>query len=134
MTTYTLTKASQFVEQKNRKKGKIMSRKNIEINDIMFELYEAKDAHTSDFYRSNVGCNIDEIFECYGRPSSTKVSIWADWCEWCREINESGGLCHIKISSHNCMMFSITGFVIDSNDNKFLLWITRDHNRAYICK
>ena len=43
------------------------------------------------------GWDDDEIFDVYGRPSCTKVSIWKSWVKWARN---NGAM--LKISSHNC--------------------------------
>lgn len=76
------------------------------------------------------GYNRDEIFEHYGRPSKTKVSIWNDWCDWCDEMNKLGYSCGIEISSHNCYFFTIAGSV--RKDGEVIdLWITAKHNRMY---
>ena len=40
------------------------------------------------------GWDKDEIFDVYGRPSCTKVSIWHSWVEWARN---NGAM--LKISS-----------------------------------
>ena len=76
------------------------------------------------------GCNRDEIFEHYGRPSQTKVSIWHDWCDWCDKMNNLGYSCGIQIESHNSCFFTITGSL--RKDNEVIdLWITARHNRMY---
>jgi hypothetical protein len=105
--------------------------RTITINGVEFEL------HKSDGYpvAPITGCNEDEIFEVYGRPSPTKVAIWKDWCEWCYEVNKISTLeCGIEISGHNCMQFSIIGSVRNKElgDATIDLWITHYHNRAYI--
>ena len=76
------------------------------------------------------GYNRDEIFECYSRPSQTKVSIWNSWCNWCDEMNKLGYSCGIQIKSHNCSFFTITGSV-RKDDEVIDLWITLMHNRMY---
>ena len=71
------------------------------------------------------GWNDDEIFDVYGRPSCTKVSIWKSWVEWARK---SGAM--LKISSHNCNFFTIEGMATKDGQPYFLR-ITASHHRAY---
>lgn len=71
------------------------------------------------------GWDYDEIFDVYGRPSCTKVSIWKSWVEWAR-YNDA----MLKIGSHNCSFFTIEG--IAANDNQpYFLRITARRYRAY---
>ena len=103
-------------------------KKHININGVEFELCGT--VATSPKHRE--GCSFDEIYEVYDRPSSTKVSIWQDWCKWCIEIRISDDNCGISISSHNVSHFSIDGFYYDHlTDTTYVLWITHCHNRAY---
>ena len=71
------------------------------------------------------GWDEDEIFDVYGRPSCTKVSIWKSWIEWARN---SGAM--LKISSHNCNFFTIEG-IARKDDQSYFLRITARHYRAY---
>lgn len=74
--------------------------------------------------------NRNEIFECYSRPSVTKVSIWNEWCDWCNKMTEQGYKCGIQIESYNSMFFTISGSVRKDND-VIDIWITAKHNRMY---
>lgn len=71
------------------------------------------------------GWDEDEIFDVYGRPSCTKVSIWKSWVEWARN---NGAM--LKISSHNCNFFSIEG-IARKDGQPYFLRITARHYRAY---
>ena len=71
------------------------------------------------------GVDENEIFNVYGRPSETKVSIWRDWCKWARECGAS-----IGISGHSCNFFSIVGNVV-YNGKLYQLYITYANNRLY---
>ena len=71
------------------------------------------------------GWNDDEIFDAYGRPSCTKVSIWKSWVEWARNNGAK-----LKISSHNCNFFTIEG-IARKDDQPYFLRITARHYRAY---
>lgn len=106
-----------------------MKRQTVTINDVEFELFKA-DAGAS--ARINgTGADYDEIKNVYGRPSDIKVSIWHEWCAWCYELNKNGTPCVLWVASHNCMNFSIAGKV-QYNEHVYRLWITRNHNRAYL--
>ena len=100
--------------------------KYVKLAGISFE------EHTSYFHSVApiTGYNRDEIFEHYGRPSQTKVSIWNDWCDWCDKMSDLGYSCGIQIESYNSSFFSITGSL--RKDNEVIdLWITAMHNRMY---
>ena len=71
------------------------------------------------------GWDEDEIFDVYGRPSCTKVSIWHSWVEWARN---SGAM--LKIGSHNCNFFTIEG-IARKDGQPYFLRITARHYRAY---
>lgn len=71
------------------------------------------------------GWNDAEIFDVYGRPSCTKVSIWKSWVEWARH---NGAM--LKISSHNWSFFTIEGMATKDGQPYFLR-ITASHYRAY---
>lgn len=76
------------------------------------------------------GYNRNEIFECYGKPSKIKVSIWNEWCDWCDDMHELGYECGIKIHRHNYNAFTIAGSV-RKGDEVIDIWITAKHNRMY---
>lgn len=100
--------------------------KYVELASVEFEV------HTSRMHpvAPITGYNRDEIFECYSRPSMTKVSIWNEWCNWCDEMNKQGYTCGIQIESYNCNFFTITGSV-RKKDDVVDIWITHKHNRMY---
>lgn len=100
--------------------------KYVELGGISFE------EHTSKMHpvAPITGCHRDEIFEHYGKPSQTKISIWNGWCDWCDKMNKLGYKCGIQIESHNCNFFTITGSV-RKDDETLDLWITASHNRLY---
>lgn len=104
-------------------------KKTITINGEEFELCNATTVNRHD--RFITGAAYDEIYDVYDRPSSAKVNIWHAWCNWCSECNAKIGACGLRISGHNCNQFSISGNVTFEG-HVYHLWITRDHNRAYI--
>lgn len=76
------------------------------------------------------GCNRNEIFERYSRPSQTKVYIWNKWCNWCDDMNNLGYSCGIQIECYNCHTITITGSV--RKDGEVIgLRITPGYNRMY---
>lgn len=64
------------------------------------------------------------IKECYGKPSTYKVTIWNEWVDW---ASKNGA--NLWITSHNCMRFSISGRIL-VNGVWWNLYITAEHNRA----
>lgn len=100
--------------------------KYVELGGISFEEHKSKMHPVAPI----TGCNRDEIFDHYDRPSNTKISIWNDWCDWCDKMNRLGFTCGIEISGHNCNFFTITGSV-RKDDEVLHLWITASHNRLY---
>ena len=105
-----------------------MKRQTLTINGQTFELFKSKSNETESFTN---GAAYDEIYEAYGRPSYTKVQVWNEWCGWCYSCIEKGIPCTLGIASHNCMQFSIVG-KIQYGGHVYRLWITREHNRAYL--
>lgn len=66
------------------------------------------------------------IYDVYGRPSTTKVSIYNNWDRWFREHNGYADVC-----SHNSNFFSIQGYVNDWDNRKlYFCYITPSHNRC----
>lgn len=105
-----------------------MKRKTVEINGETFELFKSKSSESEPFMS---GAVYDEIYKVYGHPSEFKINVWHAWCEWCNELNKNDSPCELSICSHNCMQFSIRGKVL-FDGNLYSLWITRDHNRAFL--
>lgn len=93
---------------------------DLTIGGETFEVCGETDMNTM-FY----GNDESQIYEVYGKPSVYKVGIWKSWCEWAKANNAQ-----LDITSHNCMAFSIRGF-IEQNGVRYLLWITKCYNRAY---
>ena len=93
---------------------------------------ETFEVHTSRMHpvAPITGCNRDEIYDVYGRPSQRKVGIWHDWCKWCDEMNQQGYTCGIEISSHSSNFFSIAGSIRKDGET-YDIYITYAHNRLY---
>ena len=68
-----------------------------------------------------------DLYDCYGRPSDTKRSIWEDWCIWFNETK----IFEYGVSSYNCNFFSINAILRDYNGKDYMMVITRLHNRIY---
>ena len=109
-----------------------MKRQTLTINSVEFEVFKVAAGVSVKFTGfTDKGTDYDEIKSAYGRPSDTKVIIWHSWCDWCYELNKNGNPCVLWIASHNCMAFSIGGKV-QYDGHVYRLWITRDHNRAFL--
>ena len=95
--------------------------KTIEINMETFELGKPIE-------RGDIGMiSRETIDDAYGRPSEIKRRIFNEWYYWF--IHNNG---HCGVSSHNCMMFTLEGIVIDKETNKeYYCYITKSHNKAY---
>ena len=66
------------------------------------------------------------IFDCYERPSSYKVSIYQDWLTWFIDNDGYCGVC-----SYNCNFFTIQGYVTDKETGKrYYCYITKVHNKC----
>ena len=65
-------------------------------------------------------CDENEIFNCYERPSLTKIAIWNDWLKWARETE--------GVTGYNCMQFTISGFYVDENGNEYNIHIIKSRN------
>ncbi len=76
-------------------------------------------------------CDDNCIFNWYERPSITKVNIWKNWLNWARETD---GISVFEIGSANSMQFTIQGLYTDESGREYNLYITREHNRAYLVK
>lgn len=72
-----------------------------------------------------------EIYKAYVKPSRNKVGVWDSWCSWATEIIRGGGTVNMEISGHSCHTFSIVARVRLRNGNRYKVYITRDHNRAW---
>lgn len=96
--------------------------KTITINGIDFELCKTGEINeTQQAWHKRL-----TIDQAYSNPSTTKTEIYKEWLQFARETNAS---C-FGISSYNCMMFTI-GMYVNVGNNKYWLYITKAHNRAY---
>ena len=68
--------------------------------------------------------------EVYGRYSSAKEQVYDEWNEFYNEMNEHDN-CSFKISSYNCMVFTLQMVVYDKERSQYwFLYITPAHNYA----
>ena len=67
------------------------------------------------------------VYDCYGRCSYTKQSIWEEWARWFRERDSH----MFGVTSHNCNFFTISGCVTGDDGNEYFVVITARHNRAW---
>jgi len=108
--------------------------KNTMINSKEFEVVtgeKAKQAIINRIERANL---YNTIFDIYGRPSNTKISIYNDWMEWFYDINNKDGM---HTSRMGCICggsstFSIGAKYTSETGEKIYLYITKDHNKVVI--
>lgn len=101
--------------------------KTIEIGGVTFELIRPRKTVYVNKRPSMPFCS--DIFDWYGKPSQYKVEIWNSWVDWAYSVE---GIIRLKICSANCNTFSIEGLYRDCYGTKYLLRITKYHNRAYV--
>ena len=96
-----------------------MAKKTITINERTFELVSRQGVYREIHpHRS--------IWDCYSKPSRTKVEIYEDWLKWAVEADvESFGVC-----GYNCNIFTLTGLFYNNDDECYFLKITPTHNYA----
>ena len=88
---------------------------------------ERFEVNTIDIEVENCLRGYHDIYEAYDNPSEIKKAIWYDWKAW---FTSNGGYC--QIVSHNCMQFSIAGYVTDEDTKeRYYCYITKAHNKAW---
>lgn len=98
-------------------------KKNITIDNRTFEVKRSKYANANNLYRySHRG-----IYQCYDRPSTTKVEIYHDWEKWVY-MNDVE---YFGIKSYNSNIFTLQG-LINYQGQIYILEITPTRNTAYI--
>ena len=66
------------------------------------------------------------IWDCYNRPSDTKVSIYESWLRYATEVDAYG----FTVSSYNCHFFSLE-FQFTHDGIRYHARITPCHNYLY---
>lgn len=95
--------------------------KTIKINGVTFELQNKE--ITLPIVERHPHCT---IWDCYDRPSSTKVSIYKRWLRYATEVNAQG----FTISSYNCHLFTLE-FQLKHEGITYHAHITPAHNYLY---
>lgn len=95
--------------------------KVIKINGVKFELQSKEIVLPTVNYHPH-----RTIWDCYNRPSSTKVSIYESWLRYATEINAYG----FTVSSYNCSFFSLE-FQFTHEGIMYHAYITHAHNYLY---
>ena len=75
---------------------------------------------------TNRQCSHRSLFDCYGKPSSTKVSIWESWLQWFHDQYSSD----FGVASYNCNFFTIEGKV-EKDGQLYYIYITSTRQEAY---
>ena len=97
--------------------------KTITLNGYTFTVHRSKYAKVENLHRY-AGRT---IYDCYDRPSDTKVSIYKMWDEWAY-MND---VKYFGISSYSGFQFTLQGLV-EHGGNKYILHITKSANKAYL--
>ena len=101
--------------------------KLLKINSKNFELIKPKQLPN---YNDVAFHSRWDLFSFYGRPSQRKIDIWSDWIEW---FCDTDGISNYYVSSAGSSTFAITASYRDSEGNKYIMYITKSHNRIYPC-
>ncbi len=111
--------------------------KTIRINGIDFELIESRKYPTTmeDIERYRDSYTGKDLTNYYDRCSDIKKAIWKDWVKWKVESQQDWEATYyiscMEVSSANCMQFTISAIADNKCGSLYMLYITRDHNRAY---
>lgn len=100
--------------------------KTLTINGVDFQLINPRKYEVKPF--TGWFCDENAIFNCYERPSLSKIRIWNDWLKWARDTE---GVFGFEILSYNCMQFTIGGGYKDEKGKEYVIYITKAHNRIY---
>lgn len=68
------------------------------------------------------------LYDCYAKPSTTKIEIYNDWCDWFLSTGASS--LEFGITSRNVNCFTFGGY-FTYNDDLYYASITKSHNRLY---
>ena len=95
--------------------------KKIEIKGVTFELQDKEIVlPIVELYPHRT------IWDCYNRPSDTKVSIYESWLRYATEVDAYG----FTVSSYNCNFFSLE-FQFKHAGIRYHAHITPCHNYLY---
>ena len=96
---------------------------NITVNGKTFSVHKSKYANVNNlgYYAGRT------LYDCYERPSATKVSIYNDWLKWASDNN----VYHFGVSSYNAHTFTLQG-LLEYEGKTFLLSISASANKAFI--
>ncbi len=90
-------------------------KKTVEINGVTFEIGKpVSEGHWTD--RS--------VYECYGRCSEAKRSIWEFWARYILDTFRSG---KFGVESYNGFQFTINA-IVDWEGQQYQLHISKAHN------
>ena len=66
------------------------------------------------------------LYDCYSRPSDTKIEIWEQWKRWFFDMDSYD----VWVESYNTNFFTIAG-TIEWKGGKYFIYITPAHNRMW---
>lgn len=65
----------------------------------------------------NLACMPDKtrtLYDCYKKPSTSKILIYNDWLDWLHEVSENVND-YLTITSYNFARFTLSGYVTHNN-------------------
>lgn len=96
-----------------------MKKEKVVINGVNFEKVRGG--------VNNINTNLKTLYECYERPSTSKLLIYNEWCDFAKKVDAT----EYGIASYNANIFTFD-FCFKYEDKKYYAHITPSHN--YICE
>lgn len=95
-----------------------MRKKEIVINGVEFKKVKGG--------VNNINTNLKDLYQCYDRPSTSKILIYNEWCDFAKKVDAS----NFGIASYNANIFTFD-FMFSFNDVIYYAHITPSHNYIY---
>ena len=107
--------------------------KYTEINGVYFETIKSDKTEAFIKRQENPFNRPINIYECYNKPSKSKLDIYDYWLDW---FNQSSNVYAFGITSYNTFSFTIGAILFDEETGEDIgfIQITKCHNRLYIKK
>ena len=85
------------------------------------------DCDVPSFDKENI--SFRDLWDCYDRPSDTKVSIWKSWCNW---FYNNLDCINVGVCSYNCTMFTIEAVAyVEELDDYYYFYITKTRQEIH---
>ena len=95
-----------------------MRKKEIVINGVEFKKVKGG--------VNNINTNLKDLYQCYDRPSTSKILIYNEWCDFAKKVDAT----EYGIASYNANIFTFD-FMFSFNDVIYYAHITPSHNYIY---